>query len=127
MRYVSAQEILTIHSEIIDATGGSHGVRDVSQLLSIINRPQMKMGGKDLFRDVFAKAATYLEGIAQYHVFIDGNKRTSIAIAVRFLFLNGHMFTANNKQVENYVMKVVLEKPDIKNIAAWLKQHSKKI
>jgi len=34
VKYLTAEEILVIHSELIDQTGGLHGVRDVGRLVS---------------------------------------------------------------------------------------------
>ena len=40
--------------------------------------------------DVFTVAASLAYGIARNHPFIDGNKRTSFAAAMTFLYLNGY-------------------------------------
>lgn len=126
MEYVGADDILQIHDQIINATGGSLGLRDPSLLLSIEQRPKMKIAGRFLYHGTFEKAATYLEGIAQYHVFVDANKRTALAAAARFLYMNRYEFVATNKEAEEFVIRVVTEKPEIKKIAAWLKKHSRR-
>jgi len=127
MRYLTARDILVIHARIIDATSGSHGVRDIGLLQSIARKPQTAFGGKELYRGAFTKAAVYFEAIAQHHVFVDGNKRTSVAVAARFLFLNGFTLTLTNEELVAQALHVVLHKPELKEIAAWLKAHSKKI
>lgn len=116
-----------MHSELIDETGGSHGVRDAGLLISIVEKPKMQFGGKELYKGVFIKAATYLESIAKFHIFIDGNKRTAITASARFLFLNGYELMATNKEVENFVINVVVKKLDLEKIAAWLKKYSSKL
>ena len=126
MKYLSGEELLIIHSEIIDQTGGMHGVRDTGLFLSIIEKPKAQFGGKELYSGVFKKAAVYLESVVQYHVFLDGNKRTGFAAAVRFLHLNGLNFFADNTGVEKFVVKVAVKKLDLQTIAVWLKKHSKK-
>ena len=126
MKYLSAEEILVIHSEIIDKTGGLHGLRDAVLFGSIIERPKTSFGGKELFKTVFEKASAYFESLAKYHVFIDGNKRTAIAASARFLYLNNFEFTVTNKEVENFVLKIIVEKLEIKKIATWLREHSQK-
>lgn len=124
MKYVSGEDILVIHSEIIDQTGGSHGLRDVNLFLSIIERPKTCFGGKEMYTDVFAKAACYLESLAGRHVFIDGNKRTALAAAARFLFLNGYELSASSKAAENFMLRVVEEKISIEGIAKWLSKNT---
>lgn len=124
--YLSAQTILVLHSEVVDATGGSHGVRDVGLLAAIVDKPKAAFGGNDLYPDTFTKAAVYLESIVNYHVFIDGNKRTGIIVCARFLYQNGYTLSSTNKEVEKFVLSVAAEKIDIQTIVVWLKKHSRK-
>lgn len=126
MHYLAGEEVLVLHSEVIEATGGSHGLRDLNLFLSIIERPKMAFGGEELYPDVHTKAAAYLESLAKFHVFVDGNKRTSWLVAARFLFLNGYETTATNHEVEIFVLRVIKERLDILSIAAWLKKHTKR-
>lgn len=126
MHYLTGEEVLILHYEVIKATGGSHGLRDLNLFLSIIERPKMAFGGEELYPDVYAKAVAYLESLAKFHVFIDGNKRTSWLTAARFLYLNGYDVTPSNKEIENFVLQVIEKKLDFPTIAAWLKKHSKR-
>src|SRR3989344_296212 len=127
MQYLSAETILVLHSEVIDATGGLHGVRDVGLLAAIVDKPKATFGGNDLYPGVFTKAAVYLESIVQYHVFIDGNKRTCITACARVLYQNRRNLSATNKEVESFVLSVAAEKTEMPIIIAWLKKHTKKI
>ena len=127
MRYLAGEEVLYIHSEIIDKTGGSHGVRDAGLFASIIEKPKMKFGGEELYGGIFTKAAVYFEAFARYHVFVDGNKRTAVAASARFLALNGHELAATNKDIEIFAVRVVVEKLDFPAIAGWLEKHVKKV
>lgn len=124
MKYLTGEEILVIHSEIIDETGGLHGIRDAGLLISIVARPKTAFGGRETYKTVFEKAAVYLESLAKYHIFVDGNKRTAIVAAARFLYLNNFEIRAANKNVESFVLKIISEKLEIKIIAKWLKKHS---
>ena len=126
MRYLSGEEVLVLHSEIIEKTGGFHGVREVGLFLSILEKPKARFGGKELYKGVFVKAAVYCEAFARYHVFVDGNKRTAIAATARFLHLNGFELVASNRDVEDFALRLVEKKLEIKTISAWLKKHSVK-
>ena len=126
MRYLTAEEILIIHSEIIDQTGGAHGVRDNHLLFSSIERAKTSFGGRELFPSIFEKAAAYFHSLAMFHVFIDGNKRTAIACAARFLDLNNYELEMTNKGVESFVLKAVVQKLEITEIARWFGKHSRK-
>ena len=126
MRYLNAQELLVIHSEIIDQTGGLHGVRDIGLLQSIIAKPRGRFGGKELYKGIFLKAAAYLQSLVQYHVFLDGNKRTAVGATARFLFLNRYELKATNKEVESFTLKVAVKKLNLETIASWLKRYTKR-
>ena len=127
MRYLTAKEILVLHALVVDETGGSHGVRDVSLLASIAHKSQAEFSGKELYRGIFKKTAILLEAITNYHVFVDGNKRTALVGAARFLYLNEYELTATNKDAEKIVMRVANKEIDMKQLTAWLKKNSKSI
>jgi len=127
MRYLTGEEILVIHARIIDETGGLHSIRDMHLLGSLVERPKMSFGGKELYLDIFAKAAVYFTACAYHHIFMDGNKRTAVSIAIRFLFQNGWEFETSNKELENFAVKAVENKFEIDTIADWFQKHSKKI
>lgn len=124
INYLESEEILIIHARIIDQTGGSHGVRDLNQINSMIERPKSQFSGRDLYPTVFDKASAYFESCACHHSFIDGNKRTAIALTSRFLHLNGFELKVLNKKLEEFVLSAVIKKYNLAKIAAWIKNHS---
>jgi len=126
-QYLSAEVILVMHSEVVDATGGSHGVRDPHLLAAIAEKPRAAFDGSDLYQGIFKKASVYLEAIVNYHVFVDGNKRTGITACARFLFANGYELHATNRAVELLVLSIATKKRNIEAIAVWLAEHTKKI
>lgn len=126
MRYLSVEELLVIHSEIIDATGGLHGVREIGLLRSISEKPKTKIFGHECYQGIFQKAAVCLESVANYHVFIDGNKRTALAAGARFLAVNGYELTVTNQEAEKFMLCVATEHLDLETIAAWLKRYSRR-
>ena len=127
MKYLTGEDILIIHSEIIDKTSGAHGIRDVGLFLSIIERPKMRFDNKELYGGIFKKAAVYFESFAQYHVFIDGNKRTAVVASSRFLYISGIEFHAGNKEIERFALKAANKQVDLEEMTNWLKKHSAKI
>lgn len=127
MQYLSPQEVLVIHALIIDATGGRHGVRDIRLLKSACARPAGLAFGKELYPNILQKAAVYLHAFVMHHVFVDGNKRTAIAVTVRFLETNGYTFCATSAQIEKGVLDIVTSRLEIAHLAEWLGKHSKKI
>lgn len=123
MRYLTAEEVLAVHDRILAAIGGRKGIRDIRLLQSITERPKTGMMGVEFYPDVFSKAAAYLEGIATYHVFTDGNKRTAITVTSLFLRANGYTLTMPQDQGYRFILAVAQKKKTIKEITAWLKKY----
>jgi death-on-curing protein len=87
-KWLSRTDVEALHTMAIDRDGGSHGLRDANLLESALARPQnLHAYGED---DRFQLAASYAEGIARNHAFVDGNKRTAFAAALMFLHDNGY-------------------------------------
>ncbi len=49
MNILSKEQILNIHARLIEATGGSVGVRDERMLDLALNNPFQSFGGKELY------------------------------------------------------------------------------
>ena len=124
MRYLTAEQVLFIHARLITETGGMHGVRDVGLLSSAVERPRATFGGKDLYRDLFRKAAAFMGSLIGNHPFLDGNKRTAISAAGLFLMLNGYELNASQKELETFTLRMALKKSDVQDAAAWFRKHS---
>ena len=124
MRYLHAEEILAIHDRLVEETGGLLGIRDVNLLYSIAERPKTGMMNREFFPDLFTKAAVYLEALATFHVFSDGNKRTAFLTVGAFLGLNGHDLSVSDVVAYRMVMAVAQKKKSLDQIAVWLKKHS---
>lgn len=125
---MSAEEILALHDLLIEQIGGSFGVREENLLRSIAERPKAAFGGVEQFSTVFLKAAAYLEAIATYHVFVDGNKRTSAMVAETFLRANGYEIAVFDIiEAESFILSAAQKQKKLEEIAAWLEQNSRKI
>lgn len=127
MNYLQSEEILQIHSMIVDETGGSHGLRDRGALQAIVELPKQSFGGKPLYEGIFSKAAVYSRGVIMNHPFIDGNKRTGMTAATIFLRDNGYKFAAQKGEIEKMALKIIKDGLEIEEIAKWLKNHTRKV
>ncbi len=127
MTYLTREEILLIHSIVIDETGGSHGLRDYHAILVLEDLPRQKFGGEEVYKTVFTKAAVYARNIVMGHPFIDGNKRTGMTAASVFLENNGYRIVAKEGETERFALKIIKGKLDLEEIAKWFKARSKKI
>lgn len=127
MNYLSAEQVLFIHSRLITETGGTHGVLDLGLLQSAVARPQATFDKRELYPVLFSKAAALLESLVGNHAFIDGNKRTAITSAGLFLRTNGYRLVADNKQLEAFTLQCAQRKISLEQMAFWLESHAEKI
>lgn len=126
MKYLTVKDVLLLHELQIEIHGGSHGLRDLGLLESAVARPQSTFGGQDLYPDIFMKGAALVHSLLLNHQFVDGNKRTAMYSVMAFLELNGYEFVAEQKEVVDTAMWIENKKPELEEIAAWLKNHTKK-
>lgn len=125
MKYLTATQILLIHSMLVDQYGGAHGIRDNALLLSAEQLVQQRAFGNDLYPDAHTKAAVYARNIITSHPFLDGNKRTGITCAAIFLESNGYVLAVKEGELEDYAVSIATDKLSVEDIATWLKTRSR--
>ncbi len=125
MKYLSAEQVLFIHARLVAETGGSHGVRDLARLESAVKRPQAVFDGKELYPDVFLKAAALMDSLVNNLPFMDGNKRTGISSTALFLQANGWRLTAGNAELVEFTLQVAVSHPDLSVLADWFRRNSR--
>lgn len=125
-KFVPLEDILVIREMVIEEAGGKQGIRDFLLFHSAVYRPRASFGGQDLYPSLFDKAAALTHSLLLNHPFLDGNKRTALAVCERFLYINGCEVYASQKEKINFTLDIESKKLDLARIAAWLKKHSKK-
>lgn len=123
-KYLSLEEILRLHFQLIEDFDGGHGVRDEGRLKSVVNAPKQSVFGVEQYLTLFEKAAVYLRNIVGDHPFNDGNKRTAITVCGVFLARNGVKLSAKPKDLELFTVQVATDHLNINEIAAWLKANA---
>ena len=124
MRHLTPQNVIQIHHELIDETGGLHGIRDVRLIESAVERPKASFASKDLYPNILLKAAALAHSLLLNHPFLDGNKRTAVTVMIEFLILNSKSFSAEQKGVVEFALWVENQKPSVEQIAEWIKEHT---
>jgi len=125
MRYLSLKDLLLLHEQIIDASGGSAGVRDYGRLESAVAAQEQEVFGRAVYGTLFQKAAAIARGIIADHPFIDSNKRTGIMAALLFLEANGSDTSLiTDLELEDFAVKIAVEHLAVPEIAAWLEAHA---
>lgn len=125
MIILSKKQILALHSQLIDATGGIDGVRDQALLESAIIAPFQQFGDKDLFPTIHQKAARLCYGIIKNHAFVDGNKRTGVHTMLVFLELNGIEIDYTQEELYSAVLDLTADKLQLDDFTNWVIDHQK--
>jgi death on curing protein len=125
MKYLTSEQVLFIHSRVIAETGGIHGVRDLGLLESAVARPQVTFDGKELYADVFIKAAALMDSLVNNHPFADGNKRTGVMSAGLFLLINGYKLKIPSTAMADITMRVATKKVTVEKLAQWMRKNSR--
>jgi len=127
IRYLFIDEVIVIHSRMIELFGGREGIRDFTMLHSAIERCRATFGGRDLYPTIFNKASALIQSLILNHPFNDGNKRTAFTSCVLFLYYNQYKLEYLKSEAIQFTLDVDSHKLNFEQISLWLQKHSKKI
>ena len=82
----------------------------------------MTFGGEDLYDDLAAKAAALMHSLVLNHPFVDGNKRTGVAVAEFFLERNESTLDASDEELERLTLAVAEGTVAVEALAIWFRQ-----
>lgn len=122
---LTEQQVLAVHSRMIEMTGGVDGVRDNSLLDSALNAPFQTFDGKELYPALLSKAAVMCRSIISNHPFVDGNKRIGIHVMLIFLELNGIELQYSQNELIELGLGVASGQLSSDDILKWLIEHAK--
>ena len=121
--YPAIGEAIAIHDALIHEFGGSLGTRDEGALASAIMRPQL-----GYYDSLIEEAAALMESLANNHPFVDGNKRTALAVTDTFLHLNGYFIDCDDREAYDFFMRL-FERNSFRfaQLCPWLEENVKPI
>lgn len=108
-QYFQINHALETHNLIIKKSGGMQGIKDIGLLESVLSFIQ----NDDYYPTFEEKIGHLVFAVAKNHAFLDGNKRSSIALGSLFLKINGHPdFIVDNfmEKMETVVLVTVINK-----------------
>jgi death-on-curing protein len=121
VEFLDLLDVLEIHESRMALYGGALGVRDLGLLQSAIAQPQAGLGDQFLHADIYEMAAAYLYHIIQNHPFLDGNKRTALAVALVFMDINNIEINAGPDALYSMTMDAAEGKIDKNAIAEFFR------
>lgn len=123
MKKLSKKQILMLHTQLIQQTGGSEGVRDYNLLDSALETPFQSFGGNELYPTIQAKAARLGYGLIKNHCMIDGNKRIGTHAMLVFLALSGIELKYTQKELYETILDVAAGKIEYEDLLQWVLDH----
>lgn len=82
--YVTFEQAVEKHDEVIEKSGGKLGIRNADDLRGVLKFVQ----DDGFYPDFFEKITYLMFSINKNHAFIDGNKRASIVVSAFFMEIN---------------------------------------
>ena len=116
--FLSVDEALAIHERVIEAFGGSPGIRDRGLLESALFRPRT-----GYYRDLAEMATALFESLIVNHAFVDGNKRVAFFVTDVFLRANGWKLSVEARTAHRFLIGL-LERGecDFEHLLPWIRK-----
>lgn len=122
MKHVTSQEIFIIHEVQLKKYKGCAGCADPDKINALIARVFNYIEYEGM-NDLYALAAMYFVAIARGHVFVDGNKRTAVAVCLLFLSRN-NIHIRNDGTLVSVAVKVAKGSMSVQDLADHLRNLS---
>ena len=123
MTIFSKEQIISLHAQLIEETGGVGGLRDEGLLDSAMSAPFQAFGNVEPFPSIQQKAARLGYGLIMNHPFIDGNKRIGAHVMLVFLALNGIELEYTQDELASEILSVASGDSGFERLLQWIFGH----
>ncbi|MGN1037580.1 MAG: type II toxin-antitoxin system death-on-curing family toxin [Ruminococcus sp.] len=120
---LTKKQVILLHKDIIEQSGGSPEIRDEGLLDSALNAPFQTFAGTELYPTIIEKASRLGYSLIKNHAFVDGNKRIGAHTMLVFLTLNGIEIEYEDNDFIHLVLGVASGEISDIQLLEWLKQH----
>lgn len=119
----TAQQVIRLHSKLINKSGGSNGVRDFGLIESAIMRASAGFDGCEIYPTAIQKAAAVCCGLIGNHGFVDGNKRIGVAVMLLMLSKNGISLNYTQQELIRFGLDAAQGLIDVNGCVNWIHEH----
>ena len=123
MIWISAEDVILIHSRVIEGSGGLDGLRDRDGLEAAVSAPMQTFDGKELYPTDLEKIARLGLGLASNHAFVDGNKRIGAMMTQLLLKWNGYDLTLRSGELAEMFIAIADGTAKEKDLLDWITRH----
>ena len=123
MIWISAEDVILIHSRVIEGSGGLDGLRDRDVLEAAVSAPMQTFDVKELYPTDLEKIARLGFGLASNHAFVDGNKRIGAMMTQLLLKWNGYDLTLHTGELADMFIAIADGTAKEKDLLDWIHRH----
>ena len=123
MIWISAEDVILIHSRVIEGSGGVDGLRDRDGLEAAVAAPMQTFDGTELYPTDIEKIARLGFGLASNHAFVDGNKRIGAMMTQLLLKWNGYDLTLRSGELADMFIAIADGTAKEKDLLDWIHSH----
>ena len=123
MIWITTDDVIQIHSRVIQRSGGMDGLRDRASLEAAISAPMQSFGGQDLYPTTVEKIARLGYGLASNHAFVDGNKRIGAMMTQLLLRWNGFQMSLRSGELADMFIAIADGSAGESDLLAWIQRH----
>ena len=123
MIWIHADDVMAIHSRVIQKSGGMDGLRDRAGLEAALSAPLQSFGGTELFPTELEKIARLGYGLAANHAFLDGNKRIGAMMTQLMLQWNGYRLALKAGELSECFIAIAAGVRGERELLDWIRAH----
>lgn len=123
MKILTVEQVIALHSRLIQATGGLDGVRDAGLVESSLSSAFSTYFGIEKYPSIEEKAARLCYSLVNNHAFLDGNKRIGVYVMLIFLELNGIVLKQTDEEIVKLGLGVASTELDYHAILEYIRNH----
>lgn len=123
MIWITADDVIQIHSLVIQRSGGMDGLRERASLEAAVSAPMQSFGGQDLYPTTVEKIARLGYGLASNHAFVDGNKRIGAMMTQLLLKWNGFQMSLRSGELADMFIAIADGSAKESDLLDWIQEH----
>lgn len=122
MQYLSRQDVLDLHSYVLERFGGKIGIASQDRLITAVEAPQREMFDTELYPDLTSKVAALVFHLIRGRPFRSGNEATALLAALLLLERNG-AHVPQPEALAEQIFGLSRSRIGREELEAWLRHH----
>lgn len=119
----SEEKVKFLYQLMVEATGGTFGIRDENLLNSALEGIFQTFNGKYLYPSKEEKGAMLGYSLISNHAFVDGNKRIGVYVMLTFLEVNGIRIDCSDEELITLGLGLTAGEIGYEGLLDWILDH----